>query len=142
MESKTGGCGSRATHFPALPDFFFSKEKLMLLAFHTSFKCFFFSLSTADFCVISRKLSMMLFLQIYDAVGTNIWHGWNMLLGLSRPFHIKKLWPICIPCYKVKLFLTEKSQRSILVRGLVHDKTETSLFVSFFWWKQALKVKT
>ena len=72
MESKTGGSGSRATHFPALPDFFLSKEKLMLLAFHTSFKCFFFSLSTADFCVISGKLSMMLFLQIYDAVGTNI----------------------------------------------------------------------
>ena len=79
MESKTGGCGSRATHFPALPDFFLSKEKLMLLAFHTSFKCFVFSLSTADFCVISGKLSMMFFfkymmllLQIYDAVGTNI----------------------------------------------------------------------
>ena len=72
MESKTGGSGSRATHFPALPDFFLSKEKLMLLAFHTSFKCFVFSLSTADFCLISGKLSMMLFLQIYDAVGTNI----------------------------------------------------------------------
>ena len=32
-------------------------------------------------------------LENYDSAGTNIWRSWYTLLGLTKPFHFKKVMP-------------------------------------------------